>query len=174
MSASMALLALARDTVLLGVAALGLGITSLAVRLDVPWTPPPAPPEPTACGVDESFEPAGDPGLARIAVAELRTRMPGVVIVDARSTEAFVDGHIPGAVSLPAAEIDGIIANESLPLPVDRDIVTYCDRDGGVDAEYVGRALDLALGCDRVIVLDGGYAAWLASDGPVEGALQSG
>lgn len=170
----MALLALARDTVLLGVGALGLGIASLAARLDVPWIPPPAPPEPTACGVDEALAVADAPELARIAVAELRTRMPGVVIVDARSTDAFVDGHIPGAVSLPAAEIDAIIANESLPLPIDRDIVTYCDRDGGVDAEYVGRALDLALGCDRVIVLEGGYTAWLAVDGAIEGALQSG
>lgn len=170
----MALFALARDTVVLGVTAVALGVTSLAIRLDVPWTPAPPPPEATACGIDDAGPSVAQPDLRSIIVADLRSRMAGVVIVDARPTEAFIGGHIPGAVSLPAAEIDALVASESLPLPVDRDIVTYCDREGGVDAQYVGRALDAALGCDRVVVLDGGYTAWLAADAPVEGALQSG
>lgn len=169
----MAWLVLARDSALLGTAALALGVTSLAIRLDVPWIPPPPPAEATACGVDQDVADVV-PELARIEVAELRSRLPGVVIVDARSSDAFAGGHIPGAVSLPAAEIDAIVSTESLPLPVDRDIVAYCDRDGGVDAQYVGQVLDAALGCDRVVVLAGGFDAWVTAGAPIEGIDRSG
>ncbi|MBC8069436.1 MAG: rhodanese-like domain-containing protein, partial [Deltaproteobacteria bacterium] len=84
------------------------------------------------------------------------------------------EGHIPGAISLPAGDIESILASQSLPIPIDRDIVTYCDRNDGSDAEYVGRLLDDALGCDRVHVLEGGFPAWQAGGAPVEGAMQSG
>lgn len=174
----MAWLALARDTALLGVGAVALGVGSLAIRLDVPWTPPPAAPESTACGIDEPFARDGsdaEPSPSRsIAVAELTQRLANVVIVDARSADAFAGGHIPGAISMPAADIDAIVANQSLPLPVDRDIVTYCDGTAGADAQYVGRVLDAALGCDRVYVLAGGFEAWVSRGEPVEGVLQSG
>jgi rhodanese-related sulfurtransferase len=170
--------ALARDTVVLGTAAVLLGAMSLAIRLDVPWVAPPPPPEPAACGLDEVGEPGIDaparPELARMPVTELNSRLTGVVVVDARSAEAFADSHIPGAISMPADDIDTLVATQSLPLPVDLDIVAYCDREDGLDALYVGLAIDAALGCGRVRVLDGGFAAWLAANAPVEGIDRSG
>lgn len=157
----MAWFALARDTVLLGLGAVVLGAISLAVRQGVPWIAPPPPPEPTACGLDEAIaigdEPAR-PELARVGVADLSDRLAGVVVIDARSSDAFVEGHIPGAISM----------------PVDRDIVAYCDREGEIDALYVGVAIDTVLGCGRVHVLEGGFAAWLAAQAPIEGAGRSG
>ena len=174
----MAWLALVRDTIVLGIGGLALGAASLAVRLDVAWTPPPQAPEPTACGVDDAIaweQPAVErPALRHMAVADLAARVQAVVVVDARPAAAFAGGHIPGAISLPAADIDAVVATESLPLPVDRDIVTYCDRADGVDAQYVGQVLDATLGCDRVHVLEGGYGAWVSADAPIEGVLQSG
>ncbi len=164
----MTLLALARDSALLGVAAALLGVASLAIRPGVPWTPPPPPPEPAVCGADDDFAMAPEPELRRLGADELRARMAQVVLVDARSAEAFGMGHLPGAHSLPAADIDAIVSSESLPLPTDRDIVVYCDHEGGLDAQYVGRVLDAALGCDRIYVLDGGIGAWTAADGPLE------
>jgi rhodanese-related sulfurtransferase len=173
----MAWFALARDTVLLGLGAVVLGAISLAVRQGVPWIAPPPPPEPTACGLDEAIaigdEPAR-PELARVGVADLSDRLAGVVVIDARSSDAFVEGHIPGAISMPADEIDALVASQSLPLPVDRDIVAYCDREGEIDALYVGVAIDTVLGCGRVHVLEGGFAAWLAAQAPIEGAGRSG
>ncbi|HWB81902.1 MAG TPA: rhodanese-like domain-containing protein [Nannocystaceae bacterium] len=163
-----------RDAVLLGCAATAAGVTSLAIRLDVPWTPPPEPAAAVACGMDEVDLPVATPALERLAVPELRERLDRVVVVDTRSDADFNEGHIPGAISLPAADVAAILASQSLPLPVDRDIVTYCDRVDGSDAEYVGRLLDDALGCDRVRVLEGGWGAWIGASGPVEGALQSG
>ncbi len=163
-----------RDASLLCCAATLAGIVSLAIRLDVPWLPPPEPPAAVACGVDEGALPVESPLLQRVAVPELRERLELVVIVDTRSDAAFMEGHIPGAISLPADDVESILASQSLPIPIDRDIVTYCDRSDGSDAEYVGRLLDTALGCDRVRVLDGGFPAWQAASAPVEGALQSG
>jgi rhodanese-related sulfurtransferase len=150
------------------------GMASLAIRLDVPWTPPPEPAAAVACGLDEGAPQDDAPGLPRESVPELRARLERVVVVDTRPDAEFAEGHIPGAISLPAAEIEAILASQSLPIPVDRDIVTYCDRTDGADAEYVGRLLDDALGCDRVRVLDGGFTAWRAIGAPVEGAMQSG
>lgn len=173
MASPMPLLALVRDAALLGAAATLLGALSLAARVDAPWTPPP-PVEAAMCGADEEIAAAPEPppALRRMSIDELRERLPEVVLVDARSADAFGTGHLPGAVSLPADIIDAIVSSESLPLPVDRDIVTYCDREGDLDAQYVGRVLDAALGCDRIYVLDGGVGAWTAALGPIEATTE--
>jgi len=164
----------ARDALLLSTAATVLGVVSLAARLDVPWIPPPPDPEDVLCTVDEPME-GIVPALARVAVPDVRTRLIAgdVVLVDARPSDAFAAGHIPGAISLPADEIDAMLASQSLPIPLDRDVVTYCDR-GDADAEYVGRLLDTTIGCPRVHVLAGGWDAWLAAGAEVEGAPQNG
>lgn len=167
--------AIARDSLLLGTASVALGVVSLAIRLDVPWTPPPPDPASVVCELDEP-DLGVAPSLARIAVADLRTRIASgdIVVVDARPSQDFAAGHIPGAISLPADEIDELLATQSLPIPVDRDVVTYCARTDAGDAEHVGRLLDSAVGCPRIHVLAGGWDAWIGAGAPVEGALQSG
>lgn len=45
-----------------------------------------------------------------------------VTIVDVRDADAFVAGHIPGALHIPLARIDG----EAAYLPKGKPIVTYC------------------------------------------------
>jgi len=45
-----------------------------------------------------------------------------IVVVDVRPTEEFEAGHIPGAISVPAGELDARITE----LPRDREIVAYC------------------------------------------------
>jgi len=45
------------------------------------------------------------------------------VVVDARSSDAYAAGHVPGAVSLPHPTIDAATASV---LPGDRLVVTYC------------------------------------------------
>ncbi len=162
-----------RDASLLGASAGLLGVISLAARLDIPWVPATKDEAPALCGDDGTVLHA-DPGLPRIAVAECRRRLESVVFVDARSSEVFASAHIPGAISLPADEIDTVLASQSLPIPTDGELVMYCDRKDGGDAEYVGRALGEALGCQSVRVLEGGWQAWLDAAGPVEGAQQSG
>lgn len=161
-----------RDATLLGACAGVLGVISLGARIDVPWVAAPRADAPAACGGDEELVIAI--GLPRVPVAECRRRADAFVFVDARPSEAFAEGHIPGAISLPAEEVEGLLASQSLPIPTEGEIVMYCDRNDGGDSEYVGRVLGEALGCHTVRVLEGGWQAWLDAAGPVEGALQSG
>jgi rhodanese-related sulfurtransferase/DNA-binding transcriptional ArsR family regulator len=51
-----------------------------------------------------------------------RVRSGEVTLLDVRPTEEFAAGHIPGAVSVPLAEIEQRLAE----LPRDRDVVAYC------------------------------------------------
>ena len=63
-----------------------------------------------------------------VSLDELRRRLrdPSLVLVDVLPRESYAGGHIPGAVSLPVAEIP-VRAPAVLP---DRnaDIVVYCSK----------------------------------------------
>ena len=47
-----------------------------------------------------------------------------IVVIDARSTEAFASGHVPGAVNIPHADIDATTA--AAAIPAGAIAVTYC------------------------------------------------
>jgi rhodanese-related sulfurtransferase len=76
-----------------------------------------------------------------------------VTIIDLRSTEAYQQGHIPGAINIPHR----LIAEKKLP-PLGR-VVAYCD---GLGSTYTGECV-AALNARPNIqaeALEGGYAAW--------------
>ncbi|HEX7154507.1 MAG TPA: rhodanese-like domain-containing protein [Thermoanaerobaculia bacterium] len=70
--------------------------------------------------------PTDDPEAAvrRISAQDLKTKMDAgnVVIVDVRSAEQFQTGHIPGAMNMPFASVEGMMT----ALPKGKEIVTYC------------------------------------------------
>ena len=51
-----------------------------------------------------------------------------VPILDARNQEAYREGHVPGALSLPAADFDEAYAKLKSSLPADKEslLVIYC------------------------------------------------
>lgn len=51
-----------------------------------------------------------------------RVQEGSVIVVDVRSHEEYVAGHIPGAISVPLDEL----ASRLVALPSDREIVAYC------------------------------------------------
>jgi rhodanese-related sulfurtransferase len=51
-----------------------------------------------------------------------RARAGEVVVLDVRPAEEYAAGHIPGAVSIPLAELDHRLAE----LPADAEVVAYC------------------------------------------------
>lgn len=53
-----------------------------------------------------------------------RMRHAGVAVVDVLTPEHYADGHIPGAINLPLAEIQSR-AFEALP-ERDQEIIAYC------------------------------------------------
>jgi len=99
--------------------------------------------------------------LEAVTADELAGRLddPGIVIVDVRSADAHARGHVPGAVSVPLAELRDRLDE----LPRDREIVAYC---GGpycvVSPEAVRLLRDHGF---RARPLDGGLTRWRRTGG---------
>lgn len=91
-------------------------------------------------------------------------RVPGVTVLDVRSREAHAAGHVPGAVSLPHAEIDADVVARFDP---DDVLVVYCWATGCNGADK-GAARLAALG-RRVKKLIGGYDHWAREGHAVAG-----
>lgn len=67
-------------------------------------------------------------GFRRITADELKPQFDRgeVTIIDVRDADPFVQSHIPGALQIPLARIEGEIAY----LPKGKPIVTYCNLPG--------------------------------------------
>jgi rhodanese-related sulfurtransferase len=94
--------------------------------------------------------------------AALGSGRPGFVLLDSRSTEAWAQGHVPGAVHLPGREIAERAAAE-----LDRSVpvVTYCWGPGCNGATRAALAL-AGLGF-RVREMIGGFEYWAREGLPV-------
>lgn len=108
--------------------------------------------------------------IPRITVAELKTLMDKgekVTILDVQPKRIYEKGHIKGALSFPwSPEID---EEQTLRLPRDGLIVTYCDCGPG-ESESAGVAAQLIeLGFDHVKVLkDPSVKGWKNAGFPME------
>lgn len=91
-------------------------------------------------------------------------RGENVIVIDARSPEAFAAGHIPGALSLPHRSM-----SEATTAALDRAalVVTYCDGIG-CNASTKG-ALNMTKLGFRVKELMGGLDWWKRDGHPTEG-----
>lgn len=86
-----------------------------------------------------------------------------VVVIDARSPEAFSEGHIPGAISFPHRTMN---ADSTANLDRDALYVTYCDGIG-CNASTKS-ALNMARLGFRVKELMGGLDWWKRDGYPTE------
>ncbi|MEU7011598.1 metalloregulator ArsR/SmtB family transcription factor [Streptomyces sp. NPDC046332] len=108
----------------------------------------------------------GEDGAAEVSHEELRTRVAagGVTVLDVRPVEEYRAGHIPGALSIPVAELTDRIGE----LPEGEEIVVYCR------GEYCALAYDaVRLLTDRgrrAIRLHDGMVEWRLADLPVDTA----
>jgi 3-mercaptopyruvate sulfurtransferase SseA len=106
----------------------------------------------------------------------------GVVVVDARVPDLYSNGHIPGAISIPADELplvegEGDIAGLSAALGEAGvegrgTIVCYGDESCSDAAGLMFWALKVS-GAGKVMVLDGGYGYWASTGGDVETAVRT-
>lgn len=87
-----------------------------------------------------------------------------IVVIDARSPEAFAQEHIPGAINIPHRSMS---PEATAPLDKAALIVTYCDGIG-CNASTKG-ALNMALLGFRVKELIGGLDWWKRDGHPTEG-----
>ncbi|MFI6262359.1 rhodanese-like domain-containing protein [Micromonospora sp. NPDC051006] len=94
--------------------------------------------------------------------ADLNAAVPGLVVVDSRGAAAWAQGHLPGAVHLPTAEI----ATRAAELvPPGSAVVTYCWGPGCNGATRA--ALEFAQLGHRVKEMLGGYEYWVREGLPV-------
>ena len=70
--------------------------------------------------------PQTESDVPRVTVEEAKSAFDkgGAVIVDVRSAQAYAEGHVAGAISIPLTEIENNI--ENLPLDKNKWIITYC------------------------------------------------
>jgi glyoxylase-like metal-dependent hydrolase (beta-lactamase superfamily II)/rhodanese-related sulfurtransferase len=104
-----------------------------------------------------------------MSLAELKNRVArsdrDLLVLDVRERDAFIAGHVPGAMHLPRGQLE-LRVNQDLPDPT-RRIVTCCE---------FGRVSTLAaatlhtMGFARAVALDGGMKAWREAGYPLEEA----
>lgn len=94
---------------------------------------------------------AGRP--AHVAIDDLAAH-DGAMLLDVREPEEFARGSIPGAVSVPLAQVLGDAAS----VPLDDAVIVFCQT--GPRARAAARALTAAHPHTDIRLLDGGYAAW--------------
>jgi rhodanese-related sulfurtransferase len=97
-------------------------------------------------------------------VEQVRTGGDRFVLLDVRDRAAFAAGRIPGAVSLPLAELDALVA----ALPRERSYVAYCWRASCHLAPRAALRLT-ELGYD-VRELNAGWREWQEGGHPIEAA----
>ena len=90
-------------------------------------------------------------------------RKDDLLVLDVRPAEEYAAGHVPGAVSIPVAELKRRLKE----LPKNKEIVAYCR--GSFCAFAPEAARYLAKKGYRTRVLDAGLPDWEAGGLPVEG-----
>ncbi len=91
-----------------------------------------------------------------------RARKGLITVLDVRPPEEYAAGHLPGAINIPLAELEGRLAK----LPKDREIVAYCRGPYCVLAyEAVARLRQKGFKARR---LQDGFPEWKAAGFPVE------
>ncbi|MGI8708228.1 MAG: ArsR/SmtB family transcription factor [Actinomycetota bacterium] len=89
-------------------------------------------------------------------------RKNDVLVLDVRPAEEYAAGHLPGAVSIPVAELKRRLKE----LPKNKEIVAYCRGSFCAFAPEAARYLDKK--GFRTRVLDAGLPDWEAAGLPVE------
>ena len=101
------------------------------------------------------------PNVTEIGVDELALRRDGALVLDVREPAEYANGHVPGAVSVPQAEL----ASRLEDVPRDRELLIICEA--GSRSRKAAQWLTQR-GYDRVASVAGGTSAWRAAGKPVE------
>jgi rhodanese-related sulfurtransferase len=125
------------------------------------------------------LSPAGIPVTRALTLRELdaryltfeetlaRHQAGQTMFLDARRTEHFERGHLPGAQSLPADEFDNRFEAIAAWLPKEAELVIYCEGKSCSLGRQLADKL-ATVGYSRVFIFRDGWAGWLAGHGPAE------
>lgn len=90
----------------------------------------------------------------------------GALLVDARDSALYGEGHLPGAISLPLATAPDALRSFCRSAAMKRTLIVYCNGYGCPDSFDLGLNL-LSAGCEDVRVFEGGYPEWRDAGLPV-------
>ena len=102
----------------------------------------------------DSFAPRPVVIIGSIPAADLPSRAEHATVIDVRSATEWNEGHVPGAMHVPLAELAARLPE----LRARQPIVTYC-QSGARSA--AAASLLRASGITRVVNAEGGFDAWL-------------
>lgn len=120
---------------------------------------------------EEQFEMDLDEGIQVASSEILDLWVSGeAMFIDARGEEAYSEGRIPGAFSLPYKGFDNGAVPETVDyLPRDQLLVIYCDgADCHASQVVYDRLLELGFSRDRMKIFHGGWNEWKETGGEVE------
>ena len=100
--------------------------------------------------------------LTKEELAKRLRRKDNLLVLDVRPAQEYAAGHLPGAVSIPVAELKRRLSE----LPKNKEIVAYCRGSFCAFAPEAARYLDKK--GYRTRLLDGGLPDWEAAGLPVE------
>src|SRR6516162_7086466 len=100
------------------------------------------------------------PAVREVNREELRARPADATVVDVREPEEFANGHVPGAINLPQADL----ATRLNEVPRDRPLLLICQ--GGFRSLRAAQFLRQC-GIADVVSVKGGTAAWRAAGKPL-------
>lgn len=110
---------------------------------------------------------AAAPVPVPVALAELQQLLAqGALALDARPHELYLQGHLPGALSLPLEELPDGTTLPAGRLPQGTTLITYCSGYGCADSYDLAGWL-LQAGYGDVRVFEGGFPAWSDAGLPV-------
>ena len=100
------------------------------------------------------------PEVREVSLDEVRGRPSDAVVLDVREPEEFANGHVPGAVNLPQADL----ATRLDEVPRDRPVFVICQ--GGFRSLRAAQFLRQQ-GISDVASVKGGTEAWRAAGGEI-------
>jgi len=100
------------------------------------------------------------PEIREIDIASLESRPIDAFVLDVREPEEYAHGHVPGAISLPQAEL----ATRLEEVPRDRPVISLCERG---TRSYRAAQFLMQMGVHQVTSVRGGTAAWRAAGKPL-------
>lgn len=105
--------------------------------------------------------------IDRVDIAKKIYDSGNALFVDARTEEAYDEGHVKGAVSLPWAEFDSKAETFLNQYPPDQTTIIYCSGRTCQDSHHLAEML-MELGYDRISIMIDGFPGWLEKGYPVE------
>jgi rhodanese-related sulfurtransferase len=114
------------------------------------------------------------PGLPMDVLEALKLfGKPGIVFIDARTREAFQEGHIEGARHIPYSFVEPLSKESLDTLRAYESVIVYCNREDSEASKLMAGELAQA-GLKGAAYLEKGFAGWVKAGGRYTGKAPQG